>query len=89
MKLPLRTTLGCVLVGIKETPYEYNGQKGVRHELSLECDEAVGTVVCDKPTYERALAIGKYKAVELYGDFDTAYKTFKVFSIEAVNDKKQ
>lgn len=82
MKVFMKTTLNCVLVGMKETPYEFNGTKGVRRELSLECDEAVGAVVCDEPTFERAKAIGKYKTVQLCGEYDTQYKRFMVNGID-------
>lgn len=87
MKLALKTSMNCVLLTRKEKEYEHNGTKGKSYMLGVECDDQIAELPCTQMAYDKAGEAGKYSQVVLYGDFDTAYKNFKVSAVEPVAKK--
>lgn len=87
MKLPVQTSVNCVLVGRKEKEYESNGKKGVSYSLAIVSEGEVANLPCDRMAYDKAGEFGQYSETCLFGEFDTNYKNFKVFHIEKVSQK--
>lgn len=89
MKLPVTTSMPCVLVGRKEKEYEANGKKGVSYSLALVCDGEVANLPCNQIAYDKAGEFGEYSKVLLSGEFDTNYKNFKVVLVSGAETAKK
>lgn len=77
MKIALRTTASCKLVGSKEKEYEKNK---FSYSLAIVSDGEVANIPCNKTAYEESLALMDRKVI-LCGDFDATYKNFKALCI--------
>lgn len=87
MKLPVQTSVGCVLVTRNEKAYESNGKKGVSYTLGVVCEGQVAELPCNQLAYDKAGELGQYVQAFLFGEFDTNYKNFKVIHIEKASQK--
>lgn len=88
MKLPVRTTIPCLVVGKKAKEYEMNGNKGSSYSLAVICDGEAVNLPCSQQVYDKVGELGQYAQVTLFGDFDTNYKNFKATAVERVEVKK-
>lgn len=74
MQVPV--TFEGVFLSCQESPYEYQGKKGVSYSVALECDGSVGNIPCSKEFFEE-LGRGilqKYKKYNFFGTYNTNYK---------------
>lgn len=77
MKLPMKATSGCLIVGRKEKEYDKNK---FSYSLAIVCDGEVANVSCDKGVYVEAESL-QGKLATIFGEFDTTYKNFKVLML--------
>lgn len=78
MQVPV--TLEGVYIAHKSI--EYNGQngKGISHYLALECNNAVGNLLCTKEMFDdlNKGSLEKYKNATFFGVYDTYAKNLTV-----------